>query len=89
MREIDGAKTLLVGKAKNGEFGFVNWFDGSSRKIEYLSINQYENSNKFYLFFLSEQFETLSDYVEDSLDELKEMVKQFFPNVNITWETFE
>ena len=86
--EIDGAKTLLIGKSENESFGFVDWFDGSCKKIKYLSINKYENDDSFYLFLLDEQFETLSDYFEDSVDEAKGTANQLFPNIKIRWENF-
>jgi hypothetical protein len=84
-RKIDGAQTLLIGESTNGDFGFVQWFDGSRKKIKYLSINQYENDNRFYLFFLDEHLETLQDYLEESIVETKQLASQLFPNENICW----
>ena len=89
MNKIDGAKTLLVGNSESEDFGFVDWFDGNRRKVEYLSINQYENDDRFYLFLLNGQFETLSDYIEDTIDEAKNIANKLFPNVKIKWKVIE
>lgn len=83
--EIDGAKTLLIGKIENGNFGFTPGFDGNVSKIQYLSINQYKNNDRYYLFLLNEQYETLSDYLEDSIDDAKNTASRIFLNVHIKW----
>ena len=89
MKEIDGAKTLLIGKSPEDNFGFIDWFDGTTRKIEYLSINQYENDNRFYLFFLDKNFETLNDYLEDSIEKAQELAHNRFPEKEIVWENMK
>lgn len=90
MQEIDGAKTLLIGIPENGDLGSTDSLDGTYQKIEYLSINQYENDHGcFYLFLLNGQFETLHDYLEDSVDDSKKRARQLFPGVNIIWVDWE
>jgi len=89
MNKIDGAKTLLIGKSESKSLGFLDyWLDGSSQEVKYLSINQYENDDRFYLFLLNEQFETLSDYLEDSVDEAKDIANQLFPDIKIKWKNW-
>lgn len=83
--EIDGAKTLLIGKTENGNFGSTPGFDGHVSIIQYLSINQYKKNDRYYLFLLNEQYETLSDYLEDSIDDAKNAASRIFPDIHIKW----
>ena len=85
IKEIDGTKTLLIGNSSNGNFGFIDWFDGRTKKIEYLSINQYENDNRFYLFLLDKKFETLNDYLEETIEDARNRARQLFPEREIHW----
>ena len=89
IKEIDGAKTLLIGKSTDDNFGFIDWFDGTTRKIEYLSINQYENDNRFYLFLLDEKFETLSDYLEETIEDAHDLARKLFPEKEINWKNID
>ena len=84
---LDGASVLFY--TPKGDYGTIRYISGEiADYYRYFAICKYANDDNFYLFCCNENYDVVSDWLEDSVDDCMNAASSLYSGT-LVWQKIE